>query len=273
MTAGLLAEWSQWMNACGMSARTITDRVQLIGRFEDDAGAPSVALGWQAVADFLASKRTAGTRQTYYAHLRCWFAWLVRFGYRVDNPTTMLQPPRGPRRIPHPVTIGQLTLMLQTRMHHRTRAMILLGAYEGFRVSEIAKVAGEDLTADTIHVIGKGNVEAWLPLHQLVAEIAATMPRQGWWFPSHVNLGRPITGNSVSTIIGDVMRRAGVPHTAHALRHFFGTETLRSSGGNLVVTKELMRHANIASTALYTEVDDQARRAAVDALPVPAVAA
>ena len=63
--------------------------------------------------------------------------------------------------------------------------------------------------------------------------------------------------------------RAGVPGSAHSLRHFYGTQTLRSSGGNLRVTQELMRHASPATTAIYTKVDDEQMRAAVDALPIP----
>lgn len=273
MTVGLLAEWSQWMSAGGMSIRTITDRVQLVERFEASAQVDSLDAGWRDVARFLACDRfSAGTRQTYYAHLCTWFAWLVLMEYRPDNPTAKLRAPARARRRPRPTSLEQLTRILNTRMHHRTRAMVLLGAYEGLRVSEIATFRGEQLAGGELRVTGKGGVEADLPIHELVAAIAETMPAAGYWFPSPTRPGRPIKGNSVSGILGQLMKRAGVPGTPHSLRHFFGTETLRASGGNLIVTKELMRHANVATTAMYTEIDSTARTAAVRGLPVPIAA-
>lgn len=270
MSTGLLAEWSQWMQAAGMSARTIADRVQLVARFEAQQDASSLAANWRDIAAFLACDRfSAGTRQTYYAHLRAWFHWLVLTDRRIDDPTAKVRAPKGPRRKPRPITVEQLGRILSTRMHRRTRAMVLLAAYEGFRVHEIAKMRGEDLRGGTLRVIGKGSVEWELPVHELVAELAAAMPVHGYWFPSHTRPGRPVTSKAVSAIMSDLMRRAGVPGTPHALRHFFGTEVLRSSGGNLVVTQQLMRHANVATTALYTQVEDAERRAAIAGLPTP----
>lgn len=266
-----LEEWAGWMNAGGMSRRTIEDRVHLVKRLERAAGVSSLTIDWQGVASFLASDRFGpGTRQTYFAHLRAWYRWLVRSGLRVDDPMIMLYPPRAPRRMPRPVTIEQLTRMLATPMRRRTRAMILLGAYEGLRVSEIAAMHSRFIRGGDVRVIGKGGVDADVPLHPLVAEIAETMG-PGLWFPSYTRPG-PVKGKSVSRTVSDVMRRAGVPGTPHALRHFFGTETLRSSGGNLVVTQELMRHADVSTTAKYTKVDRTARVAAVLGMPAPVAA-
>lgn len=269
MPPGHLAEWRQWMQAASMSNRTITDRLALVRRFETEIGGDSLAATWQEIAEFLADERySAGTRQTYHANLHAWFHWLVLMDLRVDDPMLKLRSPVTPRRYPRPVTVAQLGRMLGARMHRRTRAMILLGAYEGLRVSEIAHVRGEHIRGGKFRVVGKGGVDFDLPLHVLVEAQATHLPPTGFWFPSHVRLG-PVTGKSVSRIIGAVMARAGVPGTAHSLRHFFGTETLKSSGGNLVVTQQLMRHANITSTAGYTLVDDSERRAAVAGLPVP----
>lgn len=72
--------------------------------------------------------------------------------------------------------------------------------------------------------------------------------------------------NTVSQIIGNTFRRAGIRCSARQLRHWFGTNTLRAAG-NLRVAQELLRHASVATTALYTQVDDTERRAAILALP------
>lgn len=270
MAQRALDEWVAHQQAAGLARRTVVERAQLIRRMQEMTGCDSLTVTTPQIAGFLADPRFGpATRRCYHAHLRAWFRWLQEFGYRPDDPAVRLRPPRVPRRSPRPVTVDQLALMLAQRMHRRTRAMILLGAYEGLRVSEIAAVRGEDLRGGSLWVTGKGGVTAAVPVHRAVAEVAARMPEIGWWFGSYVNAGGHITGNAVSQIISNVMRRAGVPGTPHCLRHFFGTECLRAAGGNLVVTQQLMRHANLATTALYTDVDDTARRAAVDRLPVP----
>lgn len=273
MSSGLATEWAQWMNAGGMSSRTISERVDLVSRFEAASGRASVDVDWRPLVDFLANPAfSTGTKVTYHTHLTCWFDWLVNIGARADNPMALLRAPRAPRRRPRPLTFEQLETVLATRMHHRTRAMILLGAYEGFRVSEIARTRGEhyDLAELTVYVHGKGDREDYLPMHETVAELAATMPRRGYWFPSHVRDGQPILGNSVSAMIGHVLERAGVEHrTAHSLRHFYATYLLRT-GTDMRAVQELMRHERLATTQIYTEVDNATKRAAVARLPSPA---
>lgn len=63
------------------------------------------------------------------------------------------------------------------------------------------------------------------------------------------------------------MRRAEIPGSAHSLRHWYGTNVLRASGGNLRIAQELLRHANIQTTTIYTLIDDTDRRAAILSLP------
>jgi site-specific recombinase XerD len=70
----------------------------------------------------------------------------------------------------------------------------------------------------------------------------------------------------VSCAISIAMRRVGVPSTAHGLRHWFGTWLVRS-GTDLRTAQTLLRHASLATTAIYVEVADDARRAAVLRLP------
>jgi len=256
------------MRAASLAPRTIQARIDLVLLFAERTGLDPTGASWQDLTMFLAALAGAGTRQTYQGHFRAWYQWLVRMEYRPDDPTQKLHKQRVPRRSPRPFTIGQVSKILSQRMHRRTRAMVLLGAYEGFRVSEIAKVAGPHIEGPNIWVEGKGGVVDKVPLHPLVAEVAETFPARDFWFPSHVRPG-PMTGNSASRIISDLIARAGVDGTAHQLRHFFLTEALRASGGNLKVAQELGRHASIATTAGYTKVDDEERRAAVFALPRP----
>ena len=70
---------------------------------------------------------------------------------------------------------------------------------------------------------------------------------------------------AVSTVIGKAMRRAGVPGTAHALRHWYAT-ALVESGADLRTVQTLMRHASLATTERYVRVDEQRRVDAVERL-------
>ncbi len=103
-------------------------------------------------------------------------------------------------------------------MYRRTRAMILLAAYAGLRVSEIVATKGDDVdnVINTITVVGKGDKERQIPLHPILKDLATVMPRRAWWFPTYIGntkhlAGGPMHGNSVSSSISNVMDRAGIP--------------------------------------------------------------
>ena len=221
-----------------------------------DAHAPSVddIAGWLSDG----GEWTATTRWTYHVQLNAWFTWLQVQGHRDDNPMLLIGKPRRPRAEPRPIADGNLRRLLSTRMHRRTRAMVLLASLEGLRVHEIAKVRGEhlDLEARSMVVAGKGGVVATLPLHPLVVEHAYRMPRKGFWFPG-VDRGH-VRRESVCGVIKEAMIRAGVPGSAHQLRHWFGTALVKA-GVDLRTVQTLMRHSNLTSTAIYTLVADEQR--------------
>lgn len=265
--------WCTWMRAQSWSDRTVSDRVSLICRVARLTGLPPEQLDHTDVLDFLATSTCSrATLGKYYADLRCWFAWLVEAGIREDDPMERVRKPRAGRRALRVLRTEHVEHLLSTRMHRRTRTMILLMAYQGLRCFEVAKVAGRDLDliSHELVVLGKGDVEAVLPLHPLV-EAEAARYGQGWWFPQHTpnreaDGGGHVLGSSVSTIVSTAMKRAGVPGTAHSLRHWYATELLRA-GVDTRVTQELMRHASLQTTQQYLHVDDSQRRSAVLLLP------
>jgi site-specific recombinase XerD len=103
-------------------------------------------------------------------------------------------------------------------------------------------------------------------MHPLVAALAATMPREGWWFPTASASGH-VHRCSVSSAIKRAMVRAGVPGTPHAARHHYGTQVLRASGGDLRTAQRALRHASVQTTAIYTQVPDDALRRAITGIP------
>lgn len=273
MNLPALDEWAVWMRAQGHSGLTISARVRRIEMFAEQVGDPVTATT-QDVIDYLASLWRIGpsTRATYVSHLKAWFAWLVVTDKRVDNPMAKVPTPKSPAREPRPVTEHQMYLILGTRMHKRTRMMVLLAAFQGLRAHEIAKFKGEDIdpTARQLRVIGKGGKDRVLPLHPIVAEYAADFPTRGYWFKAQGDnpLGH-VHPRSVSSIIGEVLRRAGVPTgAAHRLRHTYATRLVRE-GKNLRVIQKLLRHASLSTTQIYTDVTEEQMREAIESLGMP----
>lgn len=269
-----LARWGNWQRAQNITRRTIHERSQLIRRWAVNLSIDPVTAGPEEVVDHLASLSSPATRQANFYILRAWFKWLLMTGHRDDNPMAFVGTPKCPRRRPRPMATAHLERLLNIRLKRRTRTMILLAAYQGLRVHEVAKMRGEDvdLLAGRLRVVGKGSVDVTLPLHPIIAEEALRYPRRGFWFPSYIGThegkagSTPVLPRSVSTVIGDAMRRAEVPGTPHSLRHWFGTELVRS-GANLREAQELLRHASLQTTALYTDVADEERAAAILRLP------
>lgn len=266
---GQLDAWARMMRAEGLAERTFTDRPAIVRRAASAMGVAPTAFTTDQLVEYLAYLPTAGTRQTYFSALRSWHLWLVGRGVRADDPMADLRRPRAPRRRPHPVSTGNLDRFLNSGIRGRTRTAALLCSYQGLRVHEAAKVRGEDvdLVSETLRVVGKGGVEEFLPLHPVIAAEAKRYPQRGYWFPSHVRPGRPIRSTSLSSGLSRAMHRAGVPGSAHSLRHWHATELVRS-GVNARIVQTLMRHASLATTAIYVEVDDDQQRAGLRMLPI-----
>jgi integrase len=253
-------EWQTWQFAQSLSARTVAERTASVMRCAQWAGTDPEALRSDQIAGWLAhgADWAARTRWTYHGALAAWFRWLEQQEYRDTNPMDKVGRPRRPRSEPRPVSDSNMRRLLRSQMHCRTRAMVLLASLQGLRAHEIAKIKGEhlDLIAGAIVVSGKAGVTATMPLHHLVLEQAFKMPRKGFWFPG------PVDGHqrreSVSGTVKEAMIRAGVPGSAHQLRHWYGTALVRA-GVDLRTVQTLMRHQNLASTAIYTAVADEQR--------------
>lgn len=271
MGSGRIDEWEVWQYAARLSDVTVTERVRVLRIFAAEAGIdPADATPLHIVRWYSshAGDWSQSTHCTYHSYLTAWFKWLQLQEYRADNPLMKVGAPKAPDRIARPVADSELMRLLSSNMHHRTRVMILLGALQGLRAHEIAKFRGEDIDHERLLVTvnGKGGRVKHLPLHRIVAETAKTMPARGWWFPGNATRpGEHIHSKSVSQIVGQAMRRAGIQRTAHGLRHGYGT-TLLDDGADLRVVQELLRHASLSTTQIYTKVPDGRRRSAVETL-------
>jgi len=262
----------------GLAETTIRNRASILRSLESAAGRPLLELG---VGDLRQRLGRPGikqaSRRTEHAAMVAFYRFAVDEGWRDDDPTLRLAPVRVPRTDPRPFTFEQVERMLSSGAYRRTRAMILLGAYQGFRVSQIARVHGRDIDLDglTIRTLGKGGKEGVLPLHPVVAELARTMPRERYWFPARNGRGGHIRPGSVSELIAEARDRAGIHDprlTAHSLRHTFGTE-LVEAGVDIRVVQELMMHESLSSTQIYTGVSRRLKVEGLNTLPLRSVPA
>lgn len=265
--AEVLTLWAGWQRAGALSERTIAERLSAMRSMCDEYQVRPLEVTTAHIVTFLSRREISdATRSTYATHLRAFFRWALLQNLITVNPMDRVPAPKRPRYMPRPIHSAQLTRLLEVCNRQRTRTMVLLAAFAGLRVHEIAKFRGSDLDPErwTLRVTGKGLKPAILPAHALILEAAATMPTDGHWFPSSAHSG-PVAARSVSQSIGRAMNRAGIDGTAHQLRHWYGTELL-NAGTDLRTVQELMRHDQITSTQIYTQVSDASKVTAMAAL-------
>lgn len=264
--AWLADSYARWMRTRRFAPHTVSERLRVLRTFATETGVqpaaatPDDILGWISLRADLSDSTVAH----YLGYLRAWFLWLQRFDHRADNPMVKIDPPRIIEREPQPVTDNGLIRLLCQRMHYRSRAMILLMTLAGLRAFEVAKFKGSDIDADAglIRVLGKGRKERTVPLHPLLEQLAAVMPRW-YWFPGAE--GGHVRSDSVSAVITGCMRRAGVAGRPHGLRAWFAT-TLLDDGIDLRTVQLLLRHESISTTTRYTLPSDSRRAGAVAGL-------
>jgi integrase/recombinase XerD len=250
----LLEEWSDWMRAANAADATIRTRTINIELLCKHAGTDDpVSLTTRQIIRWLSDCKAKWTRCTYATSARVWHQWLVDRGYRQDNPTDGMPVPPEPKSTPRPAPSEAIRTVLPTA-GRRARAYITLGTFLGLRVHEIAKVSGEEFAEGWYFVRGKGDVAAALPTHELVEQLRIGYPNQGFWFPG-VEDGH-VHPDAVSKAIAGAFRKCGYRITAHQLRHWYGTHAQRV-GKDARVTQQLMRHADLKSSQIYTEVADR----------------
>lgn len=264
--------WELHMRGAGRSERTITETLKLLGRLERFAGKTVESVTALDVSRFMADLPVKpNSRAAYFGYIASFYRWWGDNGG--TNTTGRLPRPRAHKGLPRPITDQQLRDLLAVNMRFKTRVMILLAAFAGLRVHEIAAVRGEDVdpVARTIRVTGKGGKTVTLPLHPRLVEVARQMPSRGWWFPGNSRRpGQPVRRRAVTDVIGMAMARAGINGgTAHRLRHWYGSK-LVSDGTDLRTAQTLLRHSNLNTTAVYVAVADPKRLEAIERLEVTA---
>jgi integrase/recombinase XerD len=210
-----------------------------------------------------------GARRNYIGHLHQFYVFAnERTGCPV--PTQKIRRPRVPRNLPRPMRDEHFRRALEAAPTAEIRCWVLLGAYGGLRCMEIAGLDVDDVRDDEGALLvrkGKGQKDRGVPLHPdvMAALVALPLPPSGPIFT--MPDGRRVPPYVVSQRINRYLRSVGVPSTAHALRHWFGTNLLRGTH-DLRVVQEMLGHSSPTTTAMYAAFDAGLAGQAVRALSV-----
>jgi site-specific recombinase XerD len=248
--------------------------------------------GWQALDAedfrrylFEQMKRglARGTIRLHFAALRSFFKWLARRQGWAKNPLLDVQLPKAEKKLPVVLTLAQVIEMLELPLKlppdkqapawapERDAAILELFYSTGMRLSELASldVADLDSYSDTVRVFGKGGKERLLPVGG-----PASAAVQRYRFKAGVHEGplflsklrRRITTQAIGDIVDKYRNKSGLPvHvTPHKLRHSFATHLL-DNGADLRSVQELLGHASLSTTQIYTHVSIQRMKEAYEA--------
>ena len=232
-------------------------------------------LDTQHVRLFAARSHAAGLAprsvQRRLSAVRSLLRFLVGEGALKSNPAQDVRAPRAPRRLPGTLDADQMARLLELppgdALVARDRAMMELLYSSGLRLAELIglDLGRLDLKNRTVEVLGKGSKERVVPVGRKAVEALehwirerASMARAGVAAVFVSRGGRRLSPRAVQARVAYWARRQGLPvHVyPHLFRHSFASHLLESSG-ELRGVQELLGHADISTTQIYTHLDFQ----------------
>ena len=204
--------------------------------------------------------------------MRTYFKFLLGEGHVARDPSERLESPKRGRTLPEVLTVAEVDRLLAAPrlddpLVFRDRALLELAYGAGLRVSEWISIGIRDVMFDEglVRVFGKGSKERLVPIGRRAIAAAATYVRElrprleqgsgkGVLFLNA--RGEPLTRMGAWKILRKYVDRAGIQKhvSPHTLRHSFATHLLEG-GADLRAVQEMLGHADISTTQIYTHVD------------------
>ncbi len=203
--------------------------------------------------------------------VRTFYGFLMREGHCQANPAMDVRAPKPKRRLPTTLDADQMGRLLSFRaddsLSARDKAIMELFYSSGLRLTELVSltVGAVDLADRTVRVLGKGSKTRIVPIgRKAIDALKIWLKERAVLVSVEVDAlfvgrsGRPLSVRAVQLRVGAWGRRQGlgVHVHPHMFRHSFATHLLESSG-DLRGVQELLGHANIGTTQIYTHVDFQ----------------
>lgn len=204
--------------------------------------------------------------------VRTYYRFLTGEGHVAEDPSRQLEIPKTWRTLPEVLSLEEVEALLgapqaEEPLAWRDRALLEVGYGTGVRVSELVGLRAADLWLDDglIRVLGKGNKERLVPVGRRAIGAAALYAREirprldrgetkGMFFLNA--RGRPLSRVGAWNVVKRCASRAGIQKcvTPHTLRHTFATHLLER-GADLRALQEMLGHADLSTTQIYTHVD------------------
>ncbi|HEU5048260.1 MAG TPA: site-specific tyrosine recombinase [Rickettsiales bacterium] len=227
------------------------------------------------VASLSASGLSPRTVARRVSSLKQFFHFLYSDDVRKDDPATALEVPKQPRSLPKSMEQDDITRLIEAARvaeDKRLTAMLELLYASGLRVSELVTLplsAVQKAGAEGRHFLivrGKGDKERIVPLHDHALEALNTHLEDlknrkissAWLFPSRGKEGH-ITRQRFGQMLKELAVTVGIDPESispHTLRHSFASHLL-SGGADLRVIQELLGHADISTTQIYTHIEKE----------------
>jgi len=209
--------------------------------------------------------------QRVLSAVRAFYRYLLRLDVATHNPAHGIKAPKAPKRLPQALDADQVARLMAVTgdeaLTRRDRALLELFYSSGLRLSEIVTLdlAQLDLREGMVRVTGKGAKQRDVPVGRHAREALqrwlatrAGMARPGEAAVFVASNGARLSPRQIERRVAYWARRQGVtqPVHPHMLRHSFASHLLESSG-DLRAVQELLGHANLATTQVYTHLDFQ----------------
>jgi integrase/recombinase XerC len=209
--------------------------------------------------------------QRHLSAIRTWFRFLLREGRVNANPAEGVRAPKVERRLPHTLDVDQVARLLalpgDATLDHRDRAVMELFYSSGLRLSELAALDVNDVRSSDglLQVTGKGGKTRRLPVGRMAREaidnwltVRGTLAGNGETALFVSQRGGRLSTRAIEARLRQRAIEQGMPQHVHPhmLRHSFASHLLESSG-DLRAVQDLLGHADIGTTQIYTHLDFQ----------------
>jgi site-specific recombinase XerD len=263
--------------------RTVEAYRRDLERLAEFLGHPVSTATVEELERYTAGLRAAGLAPATLARrtsaARSFFRHLQLVGARGDNPAVEIELPRRTRKLPRTLSAGEAERLIEaaagtTPRALRNRALVELLYGAGLRISEATGLErnGVDLDERIVRVIGKGNKERVVPVGRQAVEALRRYLSRGRPYLDRRHRpelflnarGGALTRSGAFLILRDLAGKAGLEPGRvhpHLLRHSFATHLLEG-GADLRSVQEMLGHADLSTTELYTHVSDRRRHEA-----------
>lgn len=225
----------------------------------------------QMVASFHRKGLGGKSLSRWLSAMRSFFEFAIRHGWASNNPADGIQAPKSPKKLPKTLDVDQAAQFVaiagDSALALRDCALFELMYSSGLRLAEAAglDILDVDLQDALVTVTGKGNKTRMLPIgRQAIAALRAWLPQRKILLKDEqpalfiTQRGTRMTHRAVQLRMQQLSLRQGMdtPVHPHMLRHSFASHMLESSS-DLRLVQEMLGHANISTTQIYTHLDFQ----------------